>query len=131
LWLRQHLTTVPTMTRHLQTTLLAQSKQHVETLMPGYTHMRAAQPITAAHWLLSYFWMLTRDQKRLAACRESTLISPLGSGALAGTPYPIDRVAMAEFIGFKVITENSLDSVSDRDVIVEFRSPASLPMVHL
>jgi argininosuccinate lyase len=93
--------------------------------------MRAAQPITAAHWLLSYFWMLARDVKRLDACRESTLISPLGSGALAGTPYPIDRMALAQSMGFTGITENSLDAVSDRDFIVEFLSAAALLAVHL
>ncbi len=111
--------------------LLRQAAEHTETLMPGYTHLRAAQPITAAHWLLSYFWMLTRDVKRLQACKESTLVSPLGSGALAGTPYPVDRLALAEAMGFVDMTENSLDGVSDRDFIVEFLAFAALLMVHL
>src|SRR5262249_37223955 len=111
--------------------LISQAEQHAETLMPSYTHLRAAQPITAGHWLMSFFWMLTRDVKRLDACADSTLISPLGSGALAGTPYAIDRVVLAESMGFHGITENSLDAVSDRDFIVEFLSAASLLMVHL
>jgi argininosuccinate lyase len=115
----------------LQRALLAQAGQHIDTLMPGYTHLRAAQPITAAHWLLSYLWMLTRDVKRLDACREATLVSPLGSGALAGTPYPIDRQSLAESMGFLAITANSLDGVSDRDFIVELLSAAALLMVHL
>jgi argininosuccinate lyase len=115
----------------LQHALLDQAKAHIETLMPGYTHTRAAQPIPAAHWLLSYFWMLARDVKRFDACRESTLVSPLGSGALAGTPYSIDRMALAQEMGFTGITENSLDAVSDRDFIVEFLSAAALLTVHL
>ena len=115
----------------LQHALLRQTAEHTATLMPGYTHLRAAQPITAAHWMLSYFWMLTRDVKRLQACKESTLISPLGSGALAGTPYAVNRLALAESMGFAGVTENSLDGVSDRDFIVEFLSFAALLMVHL
>ncbi len=115
----------------LQSALLEQARQHVATLMPGYTHLRAAQPITAAHWLLSYFWMLARDVKRLDACRESTLICPLGSGALAGTPYAIDRLALSDSMGFSAISQNSLDAVSDRDFVVELLSAASLLMVHL
>jgi argininosuccinate lyase len=130
-WQRRAVESVTAHVLALQQALLDQARQHAETLMPGYTHMRAAQPITAAHWLLSYFWMLARDVKRLDACRESTLISPLGSGALAGTPYPIDRLALAQSMGFTGITENSLDAVSDRDFIVEFLSAAALLAVHL
>lgn len=130
-WLGSAITFLSEQISKVQLALLDQAKQHVETLMPGYTHLRAAQPITAAHWLMSYFWMLTRDVRRFEACRESTLISPLGSGALAGNPYPIDRLALAESIGFHGISENSLDAVSDRDFIVEFLSVASLLMVHL
>ncbi len=115
----------------LQNALIAHAKQHASTLMPGYTHLRAAQPITVGHWLLSTFWMLTRDLKRLSACKEATLYSPLGSGALAGTAYPIDRMGLAESMGFPGVTENSLDAVADRDFIVEFLSAASLLMVHL
>jgi argininosuccinate lyase len=115
----------------LQEALLVQAEQHIDTLMPGYTHLRAAQPTTAAHWLLSFFWMLARDVKRVRTCLESTSVSPLGSGALAGNPYPVDRDFIASGFGFNKISENSLDAVSDRDFIVEFLSAASLLMVHL
>src|SRR5260221_10051226 len=130
-WQRSHTAQIIELIRLLQTILLEQARQHVDTLMPGYTHLRAAQPITTAHWLLSFFWMLTRDVTRFEACRESAGISPLGSGALAGTPYPIDRQALAIGMGFTDITRNSLDAVSDRDFIVEFLAAASLLMVHL
>ncbi len=130
-WLGHRIPEVNGSIYKVQQALFEQAKQHVETLMPGYTHLRAAQPITAAHWLMSTFWMLTRDVRRFEACRASTLISPLGSGALAGTPYPIDRLALAKSMFFHGITENSLDAVSDRDFIVEFLSAASLMMVHL
>jgi argininosuccinate lyase len=115
----------------LQRALLEQAKQHVETLMPGYTHLRAAQPITVAHWLMSYFWMLARDQGRWAAALAAASISPLGSGALAGTPYPVERGTLAAAMGFERISLNSLDAVSDRDFIVEFIHAASLMLVHL
>jgi argininosuccinate lyase len=115
----------------LQWALVVQAKQHVESLMPGYTHLRAAQPITAAHWLMSYFWMLVRDVRRWDAVKAASLVSPLGSGALAGTPYPIDRQELAESMGFLSISMNSLDAVSDRDFIMGFVYTASLMMVHL
>ncbi|HVO43738.1 MAG TPA: argininosuccinate lyase, partial [Aggregatilineales bacterium] len=111
--------------------LLTLAGHHLHTLMPGYTHLRAAQPITAAHWLMSVFWMLARDIDRFTICRDHALVSPLGSGALAGNPYPIDRAALAEAMGFTGVTQNSLDGVSDRDFVVEFLSAASLLMVHL
>ncbi len=130
-WQAQAITRIEVHLVALQRALLDQARQHVDTLMPGYTHLRAAQPITAGHWLLSTFWALTRDVRRFETCRDSTLISPLGSGALAGTPYPIDRAALAESMGFTGITDNSLDAVSDRDFIVEFLSAAALLMVHL
>jgi argininosuccinate lyase len=115
----------------LQRALLAQATNHVETLMPGYTHMRAAQPITVAHWLMSTFWMLSRDVVRWEAARDATLTSTLGSGALAGTPYAIDREALAESMGFTRISANSLDAVADRDFVVGFVYIAALMMVHL
>ena len=115
----------------LQRALLAQATSHVETLMPGYTHMRAAQPITVAHWLMSTFWMLSRDVVRWEAARDATLTSPLGSGALAGTPYAIDREALAESMGFARISANSLDAVADRDFVVGFVYIAALMMAHL
>jgi argininosuccinate lyase len=111
--------------------LLAQAEAHSETLMPGYTHLRVAQPITTGHWLMSYVAMLMRDLARWDAAKDATLTSPLGSGALAGTPYPIDRLALAEAMGFKRVSLNSLDSVSDRDFVTGFLYIASLMMVHL
>jgi argininosuccinate lyase len=115
----------------LQRALIGQAKQHVETLMPGYTHVRAAQPISAAHWLMSTFWMLSRDAARWIATKDATLTSPLGSGALAGTPYPVDRAALAADMGFVRISPNSLDAVADRDFVAGFLYVAALMMVHL
>ncbi len=130
-WQGQTIGRIITLTLDLQRALLAQAKLHTDTLMPGYTHLRAAQPVTAGHWFMSYFWMLTRDVSRWKATREATLISPLGSGALAGTPYPIDRQQLAEAMGFSRPTMNSLDGVSDRDFIAGFLYVASLMMTHL
>lgn len=130
-WQAQTISRIIGLLTALQRALLEQAKQHVETLMCGYTHLRAAQPISAAHWLLSYFWMLSRDVRRFELTREATLILPLGSGALAGTPYPIDRQALAESLGFLDISPNSLDAVSDRDFVVGFLYAAALSMTHL
>jgi argininosuccinate lyase len=99
--------------------------------MPGYTHLQQAQPIRFAHWLLSYGWMLQRDKERLDDLTRRVDILPLGSGALAGTPYPIDRHFLAQKLGFADISPNSLDAVGDRDYIVEFLSWAALVQVHL
>jgi argininosuccinate lyase len=115
----------------LQRALLGQAAQHLETLMPGYTHLRAAQPITAAHWLMSYFWMLARDHDRWEAALSATQTSPLGSGALAGTPYSVDRQALAASMGFERVSLNSLDAVADRDFITGFVYIAALMLVHL
>ncbi|MCE7948616.1 MAG: argininosuccinate lyase [Chloroflexi bacterium CFX4] len=130
-WQAAMISRVLTLLTALQRALLELAKQHTETLMPGYTHLRTAQPISAAHWLLSYFWMLSRDVRRLELTREATLISPLGSGALAGTPYDIDRLALADAMGFVDISANSLDAVSDRDFVVGFLYAAALLMTHL
>ncbi|MCS6871326.1 MAG: argininosuccinate lyase [Anaerolineae bacterium] len=130
-WQAQTISRIISLLTALQRALLEQAKQHVETLMCGYTHLRAAQPISAAHWLLSYFWMLSRDVHRFELTREATLVLPLGSGALAGTPYPIDRHALAEALGFLDIALNSLDAVSDRDFVVGFLYAAALTMTHL
>ncbi|GAB4548016.1 MAG: argininosuccinate lyase [Anaerolineae bacterium] len=115
----------------LQKSLIGLAKNHTETLMPGYTHVRAAQPISAAHWLMSYFWMLQRDARRFELTREATLTLPLGSGALAGTPYPIDREALAQSLGFLDVSRNSLDAVSDRDFAVGFIYAAAMMLTHL
>ncbi|MCK6580578.1 MAG: argininosuccinate lyase [Anaerolineae bacterium] len=115
----------------LQRAILSQSEAHFETLMPGYTHLQPAQPVTAAHWLLSYFWMLVRDVERLDDARRRTAECPLGSGALAGTPFAIDRVALAQALGFVAPTRNSLDGVSDRDFVAEALFVLSLIGIHL
>lgn len=115
----------------LQTALCDKADQHAATLMPGYTHMQPAQPITAGHWLLSFFWMLTRDGDRLADARRRMSVLPLGGGALAGTPFNLDRAALAEALGFADISQNSLDAVSDRDFVAETLFALSLVGIHL
>lgn len=115
----------------MQQALLHQAEQHVETIMPGYTHLQRAQPISFAHHLMAYFWMLERDKGRLKDSLKRIDYSPLGAGALAGTTFPIDRSFTAAELGFTNIYENSMDAVSDRDFIVEFLSHASLLMMHL
>ena len=99
--------------------------------MPGYTHLQRAQPITLAHWLMAYAQMLLRDIDRLADCKKRTLVLPLGSGALAGTTYPLDRQYVADQLGFNDISLNSLDGVSDRDFALELLSALSIMMMHL
>lgn len=115
----------------LKDVLVNKAEQHVETIMPGYTHLQHAQPISFAHHLLAYHGMFSRDHERLSESIKRIDISPLGSAALAGTTFPIDRELTAELLGFSSIYENSLDGVSDRDFIIEFLSNASLLMMHL
>ncbi|EFI84393.1 argininosuccinate lyase [Listeria grayi] len=115
----------------LKETLVDKAEQHVETIMPGYTHLQHAQPISFAHHLLAYHGMFARDYERFSESIKRIDISPLGSAALAGTTFPIDRELTAELLGFSSIYENSLDGVSDRDFIIEFLSNASLLMMHL
>jgi argininosuccinate lyase len=115
----------------LQTALVEQAEGHLHTLMPGYTHLQPAQPITLAHWLMSFFWMLARDRERLADTRRRTGVLPLGSGALTGTPLPIDRRAIADELGFHSYSQNSLDGVSDRDFVAEFLFTLALTSTHL
>ena len=117
--------------RELQRALVAQAEAHAETLMPGYTHLQRAQPITFGHWLMGFFWALERDVDRWIASRSRASVCPLGSGALAGTAYPIDRAALAADLGFARVSENSLDAVSDRDFAVEFLFDAALTASHL
>ena len=111
--------------------LLQTAKEHIKTIIPGYTHMQKAQPITLSHHVLAYFEMFRRDFERLADCRKRTDVMPLGSGALAAVPYPIDRFFVKEKLGFSEITANSLDAVSDRDFCIEFLSCLSMIMMHL
>ena len=117
--------------RQLQGALIDAAEPHVETVMPGYTHMQPAQPITAAHWLMSFFWMLERDVDRLHSARSRMAVSPLGAGALAGSPLAIDRAALAESLGFARASENSLDAVSDRDFVADLLYASALCAAHL
>lgn len=131
LWLRYQGERLNQLLRDLQMALTERAESQTKTLMPGYTHLQPAQPITLAHWLMSYFWMLQRDRERLSDAMKRVNICPLGSGALSGTPYPIDREALATRLGFVGVTMNSLDAVSDRDSIAEILFIASLIGVHL
>lgn len=115
----------------LQSVLVEKASRHVETILPGYTHLQRAQPVSLAHHLLAYFWMLERDFQRFKDSMNRVDLSPLGAGALAGTTFPIDRQYAAEMLGFEGVYENSLDAVSDRDFILEFLSHASILMMHL
>jgi len=115
----------------LQRALLDHAAAHVETVLPGYTHMQHAQPVVLAHHLLAYFWMLQRDRERLGDWRKRANVLPLGAGALAGSPYPVDREFVARELGFDRVGENSLDAVSDRDYVVELAAGLALVQVHL
>lgn len=131
LWLRYEIDIIDAHLRGVQGSLLDAAERHKLAVLPGYTHLQRAQPVMWAHWCLAYFEMLKRDRDRLADARKRVNIMPLGSGALAGTGFPIDREAVARELGFDGISANSLDAVSDRDFAVEFTSACSLIMVHL
>ena len=111
--------------------LMEVSQAHTETVMPGYTHLQRAQPVTLAHHLMAYVWMLLRDMERLRECRRRTAVLPLGSGALAGTTYPLDRRMVCDELGFAALSENSMDGVSDRDFVLELSCVLSMLMMHL
>jgi argininosuccinate lyase len=115
----------------LQSALLARAKEQVDTVMPGYTHTQRAQPVLLSHHLLAYFEMLERDAGRLKDAGSRADVSPLGAGALAGSGFPIDRHALAQDLGFRKATANSIDAVADRDFVVELLSACSLAMLHL
>ena len=110
---------------------MRQAEGHLDTLLPGMTHMQHAQPVRLAHHLLAYFWMLARDDERLGQARQRVNVLPLGAGALAGTTFPIDRQRVATLLNFTGVAENSLDAVSDRDFAVETVSALALTMTHL
>ena len=116
--------------RGVQRALVALADKHREVLMPGYTHLQRAQPILFAHHMLAYFQMLQRDISRFEDCHRRLDVLPLGSGALAGVPYPTDREFLAKELGFAAISANSMDAVSDRDFVAEFLAAASLCMMH-
>ena len=117
--------------KELEQTILNMAEKHLTTVMPGYTHMQRAQPITFAHHLMAYANMLLRDLGRLEDCKKRLNIMPLGSGALASTTYPINRQRVCDILGFDEITQNSLDGVSDRDFCIELASAISMLMMHL
>jgi argininosuccinate lyase len=117
--------------KDMMAVLVAQASANINTLMPGYTHLQRAQPITFAHWSMAYFWMLARDMERLADCAKRTSVLPLGSGALAGNPFAIDRNVLADRLGFRSVGQNSLDGVSDRDFIAELLFCCAMVGIHL
>ncbi|HLQ02445.1 MAG TPA: argininosuccinate lyase [Burkholderiales bacterium] len=131
LWLRDAIDDISELLRNVQRRLLDQAEKHAATLMPGFTHLQVAQPVTFGHHLLAYFEMLERDRSRLADCRRRVNHLPLGAAALAGTSFPIDRARVARELGFEAVSANSLDAVSDRDFAIEFCACAALAMVHL
>ena len=131
LWLRDEIDLILSELTRLQEGLLGLTQEHAETIMPGFTHLQTAQPVTFGHHMLAWFEMLSRDYERLVDCRKRTNRMPLGSAALAGTTYPIDREMTCELLGFEAISGNSLDGVSDRDFAIEFCAAASIAMMHL
>ncbi|WP_050910597.1 argininosuccinate lyase [Vibrio campbellii] len=131
LWCRQQGQQLLIALDRLQTQMVGVAKQHQGTVLPGYTHLQRAQPVTFAHWCLAYVEMFERDYSRLSDALKRLDTCPLGSGALAGTAYPIDREELAHNLGFHRATRNSLDSVSDRDHVMELMSVASISMLHL
>ncbi|MFT3743434.1 MAG: argininosuccinate lyase [Pyrinomonadaceae bacterium] len=131
LWLRDELDAISSLVQRAQSSLVSLAERHREAVLPGYTHLQRAQPVMWAHWCLAYFEMLKRDSERLADARKRLNVMPLGSAALAGTSFPIDRESVAAELGFEGVSANSLDAVSDRDFAVEFTAACSLIMVHL
>ncbi|MGZ8945454.1 MAG: argininosuccinate lyase [Methylococcaceae bacterium] len=131
LYLRSEIQHITDQLTRLQTAILDLAEQHADTIMPGFTHLQVAQPITFGHHLMAWFEMLARDQERLQDCCKRVNILPLGAAALAGTSYPIDRFMTADLLGFSRPSANSLDSVSDRDFAIEFTAAGSIIMMHL
>jgi len=137
LWLRNEIDAIRELLNNLQRALVEVAAQHTETVMPGFTHLQVAQPISLAHHLLAYVEMLSRDEERMGEIRARTNRLPLGSAALAGTTYPLDRARVAQILGMvnaqgeAQLCQNSLDAVSDRDFAIEFTAAAALCMVHI
>ena len=131
LYLRAAIDHVQALLKALQKQLLDLADEHAETIMPGYTHMQPAQPVSFGHHVLAYFEMFSRDVQRFAECRRRVNKLPLGAAALAGTSLPIDRLMVAKELGFDGVCENSIDAVSDRDFAIEFCADAALAMTHL
>ena len=131
LYLREEIDTIIHLLSDLQEVLVAKAKGETDTIMPGFTHMQVAQPVTLGHHLLAYVEMFERDRNRMIDLRRRVNQSPLGAAALAGTTYPIDREFTAKLLGFESVMQNSLDAVSDRDFSIEFTAAASLVMMHI
>lgn len=131
LYLKKHTDELIELVKATQKAILNQASDHVDTILPGYTHLQRAQPVSFAHHLLAYFWMLQRDRERFEDSLKRVSGSPLGGGALAGTTFPIDRTQVADELGFDYVYPNSMDAVSDRDFILEFMSAASIMMMHI
>ncbi|TVP91984.1 argininosuccinate lyase [Alkalibacterium sp.] len=131
LYVKKQLTEISQQLLDFEEVLISQAEQHLETIMPGYTHLQIAQPVTFAHHVMAYAQMIKRDIKRIEEVMEHTDSMPLGNGALAGTTYPLDRQFVAEELGFGSVTENSLDGVSDRDFVIDAAYALSMIMMHL
>ena len=131
LFVREALDDIAVAIRALQGVILSIAEHEADTVLPGFTHLQPAQPITFGHHMLAWFEMLERDAERFAQCRHRVNRMPLGAAALAGTPYPIDRAVTARLLAFEALCENSLDAVSDRDFAIEFVSDCALTMMHL
>jgi len=131
LYLRTKTTELITLLEDVQQALINQAKENIQTLIPGYTHLQRAQPVSFAHHLMAYFWMFERDKERMLDSLKRINWLPLGSGALAGTTFPINRERVAELLGFETVYPNSMDAVSDRDFILEFLSIGSIIMTHI
>ncbi|WP_312472516.1 argininosuccinate lyase, partial [Neobacillus sp.] len=131
LYLRTKTTELIKLMEDVQQAIINQAQENIETLIPGYTHLQRAQPVSFAHHLMAYFWMFERDKERLIDSLKRVNWLPLGSGALAGTTFPINRERVAELLGFETIYPNSMDAVSDRDFILEFLSIGSIIMTHI
>lgn len=131
LYLREQIDALCQQIHAMQTWLVDTAAHHLHSILPGMTHLQHAQPVSLAHHLLAYFWMMQRDRERLLDCRKRVNVMPLGSAALAGTSFPLCREMVAQELGFDALCENSLDAVSDRDFVVEFACAAALLMIHL
>ena len=131
LWANGAVRRLDELMRGLQAALLEQAERHIDTVMPSYTHLQRAQPISAAHWLLSHAWPLERDRARLADAAERVSVLPLGSGAIAGCPFPVNRERLRELLGFRAISTNSIDAVSDRDWMAELLFVTAMIGTHL
>lgn len=131
IWLRDELAAIDSLVKGLQTALVEIAERYSKAVLPGYTHLQRAQPVMFAHWCLAYFEMLERDRARVRDAAKRVNVMPLGSGALAGSGYAVDREAVAKTLGFDSVTNNSLDGVSDRDFAIETVGAASILMMHL